>query len=172
MSQNQIKEISVLFEADTLTSVSPSTVYKLVDFMELESLDILINLMLRNLAAESGLLPTSSRVAYPSKSIAEAVKLNSLISKVTDENKHDLIFSDAYESHHTLDTKTEDEIFTVQISLESSEQVMKRWAKEMKALDDGALPEASKRLSFETWEDFYDIFSDKGKAMIEELRKN
>lgn len=45
------------------------------------------------------------------------------------------------------------------------------WAKEMKALDDGVFQEPSKRLSFETWEDFYDIFSDKGKAMIEELRK-
>jgi len=49
---------------------------------------------------------------------------------------------------------------------------MKRWAKEMKALDDGVFQEPSKRLSFETWEDFYDTFSDKGKSMIEELRKN
>jgi hypothetical protein len=107
-----------------------------------------------------------------SKSSAEAVELNALISKITDKNKHDLIFSDTYESHHSLDTKNEYEPFTVQISVESYEQVMKRWAKEMKALDDGARPEASKRLSFETWEDFYDIFSDKGKAMIEELKKN
>lgn len=106
-----------------------------------------------------------------SKSNAETVELNSLISKVTDENKHNLIFPNAYESHHTHHTINEDETFTVQISVEPCEQVMKRWAKEMKALDDGVLQEPSKRLSFETWEDFYDIFSDKGKAMIEELRK-
>jgi hypothetical protein len=107
-----------------------------------------------------------------SKSSAEAVELNALISKITDKNKHSLIFPNAYESHHTHHTKNEDETFTVQISVESCEQVMKRWAKEMKALDDGVFQEPSKRLSFETWEDFYDIFSDKGKAMIEELRKD
>jgi len=106
------------------------------------------------------------------KSSAEAVELNALISKITDENKHALMFPDDYESQHTLATKNEDETFSVQISVEPCEQVMKRWAKEMKALDDGVLQEPSKRLSFETWEDFYDIFSDKGKAMIEELRNN
>lgn len=106
-----------------------------------------------------------------SKSNAETVELNSLISKVTDENKHDLIFTVSNTPLHEPNTKNEDEHFTIQISVESCEQVMERWAKEMKALDDGARPEASKRLSFETWEDFYDIFSDKGKAMIDELRK-
>lgn len=107
-----------------------------------------------------------------SKSNAEAVELTSLISKVTEENKHDLIFTDSNTLFNKPDNKTVNESFTIQICVESCEQVMERWAKEMKALDDGALPEASKRLSFETWEDFYNIFSDKGKAMIKELRKN
>jgi hypothetical protein len=65
VSQNQIIDISVRFEEDTLTSVSPNTAHKLVDIMESDSLESLIQLLLRNLAAETGLLPTSSRIAYP-----------------------------------------------------------------------------------------------------------
>lgn len=65
MNQNQIKELTVRFETDTLTSVSPNTAHKLVEIMESDSLEILIQLLLRNLAAETGLLPTSARIAYP-----------------------------------------------------------------------------------------------------------
>lgn len=65
MSKNQIIDISLRFEEDTLTSVSPDTAHKLVDIMESDSLESLIQLLLRNLAAETGLLPTSTRIAYP-----------------------------------------------------------------------------------------------------------
>jgi len=40
----------------------------------------------------------------------------------------------------------------------------------MRAIDNGEIHPATKRLSFETWEDFLDIFSDKGKEMVEMLR--
>lgn len=65
MSKIQIKDISVRFEADTLTSVSQITAYKLVEIMESDSLESLIHLLLRNLAAETGLIKTSPRIAYP-----------------------------------------------------------------------------------------------------------
>jgi len=65
VSHNQIEETSVRLEADTLVLVSPETPYKLVGLMESESLENLIQLLLRNLAAETGVIPTSPRIAYP-----------------------------------------------------------------------------------------------------------
>lgn len=59
MSQNQLVEVSVRFEADSLTSVSSATANKLVEIMESDSLEELIQLLLRNLAAEIGLILTS-----------------------------------------------------------------------------------------------------------------
>lgn len=100
------------------------------------------------------------------------IELRRVLSRVNDNNKHDLIFCEGLKVFDHTTSKKSDEGFTVQISVESCEQAMERWAKEMKSLDDGVIPEVTKRLSFETWEDFFDIFSDKGKAMIEELRKN
>ena len=98
------------------------------------------------------------------------VDLNQLLSGLNEENKHSLIFCDSCKN---LDHSTpkEEASFSIQISVESHEQLKRRWAKEMKFLDSGIFSEPSKRLSFETWDDFFDIFSDKGKAMIEELRK-
>lgn len=106
----------------------------------------------------------------PSITGGDEINLDELMSRVTFENKHHLVFREG-DKHLNHLTSREEECFTIQISVESLEQVKKRWVKEMKALDDGVFPEATKRLSFETWEDFLDIFSDKGKALIEELRK-
>lgn len=106
----------------------------------------------------------------PSITGDDKVNLDQLLSRVNSENKHDLIFGEGHQHLNHL-TPGEEESFTIQISVESYEQVKRRWTKEMNSLDDGVFPEPTKRLSFETWEDFFDIFSDKGKAMIEELRK-
>ncbi len=65
MSHSLINETSIRLEADTLVSVSPETAHKLVEIMESESLENLIQLLLRNLAAETGVIPTSARIAYP-----------------------------------------------------------------------------------------------------------
>lgn len=98
------------------------------------------------------------------------VDLNQLLSRVNEENKHSLIFCDSRKNlDHSI--PKEEASFTIQISLESHEQLKRRWVEEMKSLDSGVFSEPTKRLSFETWENFVDIFSDKGKAMIEELRK-
>lgn len=105
----------------------------------------------------------------PSITRDDKVNLDQLLSRVNSENKHDLIFCEGHKHLNHL-TPIEEESFTIQISVESYEQVKRRWTKEMKSLDDGVFSEPTKRLSFETWEDFFDIFSDKGKAMIEELR--
>lgn len=65
MSHNLIKETSIRLETDTLVSVSPETAHKLLEIMESESLENLIHLLLRNLAAETGVIPTNGRIAYP-----------------------------------------------------------------------------------------------------------
>jgi len=94
VSRNQIKDISVRFEADTLTSVSQSTANKLVEIMESESLEVLIQLLLRNLAAETGLIPTGPLIAYPlqAKYLPKMkYNLDELMAGVNEENKHDLI---------------------------------------------------------------------------------
>lgn len=65
MNQVASKEITISFETDTLTTVSPETAHSLVQLMESNSLEDLIQLLLRNLAAETGVIPTSSLVAYP-----------------------------------------------------------------------------------------------------------
>ncbi|WP_287034306.1 hypothetical protein [Methylophilus sp.] len=94
MTQNQFEEILVRFEADTLSSVGPCTVHRLVDFMESDSLESLIHLLLRNLAAETGLLPTSPRIAYPLQARFLPKKeyiLEELMAGVTEENKHECI---------------------------------------------------------------------------------
>ena len=65
MSHNQIELTSVRLQADTLVFVSPETECKLVEVMESNSLEKLIQLLLRNLAAETGVIPTSSLIIYP-----------------------------------------------------------------------------------------------------------
>lgn len=65
MNPNQNDEVTVQFETDTLNSVSIITAHKLVEIMESDSLESLIHLLLRNLAAETGLIKTSPRIAYP-----------------------------------------------------------------------------------------------------------
>jgi hypothetical protein len=95
---------------------------------------------------------------------------NSLASKVADESEHNLSFYDAHTSQSESLSSNQDESFTIKISLESSEQLHTRWRQEMRAIDNGEIHPATKRLSFETWEDFLDIFSDKGKEMVEMLR--
>lgn len=94
MSQNHSEAVSVRFETDSLISVSPATANKLVEIMESASLEALIQLLLRNLAAETGVIPTSPLVAYPlqAKCLPKTqYKLEELMSNVTDENKHERI---------------------------------------------------------------------------------
>lgn len=92
MSQNLIKEISIRFETDTLTSVSSHTANKLVEIMESDSLEDLIQLLLRNLAAVTGVIPTSSFVGYPlqGKYLPKHTH-QELVGSVSVENKHEHI---------------------------------------------------------------------------------
>lgn len=62
------------------------------------------------------------------------------------------------------------EEFTIQISLESSENVHARWLSIMRAIDKGESLSMTKRISFEDWEDFLSVFSEKGKEIVETLR--
>lgn len=60
--------------------------------MESDSIEELIHLLLRNLAAETGLIPTSPLVAYPLQAKYLPKKessLHELMAGVTDENKHE-----------------------------------------------------------------------------------
>lgn len=102
----------------------------------------------------------------------DELNLDELLSRVKDDNKHNLILCEGPKSYSDPLTQQGDECFTIQISVESCEQAMSRWAKERESRRNGEFREVTKRLSFETWEDFFDIFSDKGKAMIEEFRKS
>lgn len=102
----------------------------------------------------------------------DELNLDELISQVKDDNKHDLILCEVPKSYSDLFSQQGDESFTIQISVESTEQVLKRWAIQREFRINGEFHETTKHLSFESWEDFFDIFSEKGKAMIEEFRKS
>lgn len=94
MSQNHSEEVLVRFQTDNLISVSRATANKLVEIMGADSLEDLIQLLLRNLAAETGLIPTSPLVAYPLQAKHPPKKecsLQELMACVTEENKHERI---------------------------------------------------------------------------------
>ena len=94
MSQNHSEQVSVRFETDNLVSVSRATANKLVEIMGSDSLEELIQLLLRNLAAETGLIPTRPLVAYPLQARLLPKKeyiLDELMAGITEENKHERI---------------------------------------------------------------------------------
>lgn len=114
-----------------------------------------------------------------------------MISQVTEKNLHEHIdvnhsfeprtinkkitnsnLEDIQSSYEASLSKNENEPFTIQISLMSVEQFLARWRKQTIDLSEGKALSASRHLSFEDWEDLLSIFSDKGKAMVEELRKS
>lgn len=113
-----------------------------------------------------------------------------MISQVTEKNLHGHIDLNSASESSTINKKTpnsnlqevqnscdapsskdENETFTIQISMMSEEQVLARWRKQMIDISKGKVLTATRHLSFEDWEDLLSIFSDKGKAMVEELRK-
>lgn len=89
---------------------------------------------------------------------------NTLDPKISDEKTH---VSDFCDIPHP---NSESEVFTIEISLMSAEQLHALWRKQMRAIDNGQVLSVTKRLSFEDWDDLLAIFSEKGKSMIEELR--
>lgn len=106
-----------------------------------------------------------------------------MVSQITDENMHNHInFSNSLdpkisdEKTHVSDfydipyPNRESEVFTIEVSLMSTEQLQALWRKQIQAIDNGQVLSVTRRLSFEDWDDLLAIFSDKGKAMVEELR--
>lgn len=94
MNPNQNNEVTVRFESDTLKTVTNITAQKLVEIMEEDSLEVLIHLLLRNLAAETGLVPTSGLIAYPLQAKylpKKEYNLEELMAGVTKENRHERI---------------------------------------------------------------------------------
>lgn len=65
MARQRIEELTIKFESDTLITVSPETAQRLVEIMESNSIEALIQLLLRNLAAETAVIPTSRLILYP-----------------------------------------------------------------------------------------------------------
>lgn len=94
------------------------------------------------------------------------------MSKVTEKNKHALVFCEKPTSLKPFKQIDENASFTIQIHVEPYEESKERWARQMKAIDKGEFPAVAKHLSFETWEDFLNILSDEGKVMIEEFRND
>lgn len=92
-------------------------------------------------------------------------------TQVLDKSEQDLSTSSAHSSVISPYLNLDDKSFTFQISLESIDQLKSRWRKEMRSLDYGVMQGVSKRLSFETWEDLLNIFSEEGKEMVKSLRR-
>lgn len=97
-------------------------------------------------------------------------KLDELMLKVTEENKHPLILGSKDESPPV--GPYENLNFTIQIHVEPFEESKARWARQMQSIKKGEFPTVTKHLSFETWEDFLSILSDKGKAIIEDMSRD
>lgn len=98
--------------------------------------------------------------------------LNFQNTQVLDKSGQDLSTPSVHSSVISPYWNQDDISFTFQISLESIDQVKTRWRKEMKSLDNGVMQGVSKRLSFETWEDLLNIFSEEGKEMVKSLRRD
>ena len=121
---------------------------------------------------------------------AKEYNLSELLSQVNEENVHehngmisslDMKVNDIRiqnSNFHYVDKSlnessriNKDEYFTIQISLESAEQVHLRWLELMRAIDNGESVNMTKRLSFEDWEDLLSVFSERGREIVEALRK-
>lgn len=194
--ENKPNQVVVHFVRDSETSVSWETASSLTTILGTPSLEALIQHALVRL--KNGLekayppddgLPTAEHLATIEQLVPKDKQLTvisslfgdeadkpqagenefnlaEMMSKVTEENKHDHI-----DINNSVASKITDKSFTILISLESIEQLQTRWRQQMRSLDQGDVVPVTKRLSFETWDDFLNIFSDKGKAMVEMLRK-
>lgn len=98
------------------------------------------------------------------------VKLNEVMSRVTEKNKHALVFCEKPTSLKPSQQIDENASFTIQIHVEPYEETQKRWRRQTQALREGHIPEVTRHLSFEIWDDFLNILTDEGKAMIEDMR--
>lgn len=109
------------------------------------------------------------KLRFSNQSIGE-VNLDELMSKVTEKNKHALVFCEKPTSLKPSTPIEENASFTIQIHVEPYEETQKRWRRQTQAIREGNIPEVTRHLSFELWEDFLNILTDEGKAMIEDIK--
>lgn len=112
---------------------------------------------------------TKLKLRFSHQSVND-VKLNELMSKVTEKNKHGLVFCEKPSSFKPSKPIDENASFTIQIHVEPYEETQKRWRRQTQAIREGNIPEVTRHLSFELWDDFLNILTDEGKAMIEDMR--
>lgn len=105
-----------------------------------------------------------------SRQSCDEVELEVLMSKVTENNKHGLVFCEKPTSSKPSTSIDENASFTIQIHVEPFEETQKRWHRQTQAIREGHMPEVTRHLSFEIWDDFLNILTDEGKAMIEDMK--